>query len=138
MAGLPTTAGVESISAAAIAATTIMGAGYGVDENPPRFAFTIFGKWRRVRTARVMVRNLEGFEVNKLAMAGTVLVLLGLLGFAIPMFRTEQTKDVAKIGDLKLQTTESTSHIVPPLLAGGAFVAGIVLIGAGVFQRPQV
>ncbi len=73
--------------------------------------------------------------MNKLAMGGAVLALLGVLGFAIPMFTTEQTKDVAKIGDLKLQTTESTSHIVPPLLAGGVLVAGIVLIGAGLFQR---
>ncbi len=73
--------------------------------------------------------------MNKLVMAGAVLALLGVLGFAIPMFTTEQTKDVAKIGDLKLQTTESTSHIVPPLLAGGILIAGIVLIGAGVFQK---
>jgi hypothetical protein len=73
--------------------------------------------------------------MNKLAMGGAVLALLGVLGFAIPMFTTEQTKDVAKVGDLKLQTTESTSHIVPPLLAGGVLVAGIVLIGVGVFQR---
>jgi hypothetical protein len=73
--------------------------------------------------------------MNKLAIGGAVLALLGVLGFAIPMFTTEQTKDVAKIGDLKLQTTESTSHIVPPMLAGGALIAGVVLIGAGVFQR---
>ena len=73
--------------------------------------------------------------MNKLAIGGAVLALLGVLGFAIPMFTTEQTKDVAKIGDLKLQTTESTSHIVPPMLAGGALIAGIVLIGVGVAQK---
>ena len=49
------------------------------------------------------------------------LVLLGLLGFAIPYFTTQQTKDVAKVGDLKVQTTESTSAI-PPLVGGGALV----------------
>lgn len=76
--------------------------------------------------------------MNKLTMGGAVLVLLGLLGFAIPMFTTEQTKDVAKIGDLKLQTTESTSHIIPPMLAGSAVVLGVVLIGVGVFQKRQV
>ena len=76
--------------------------------------------------------------MNKLMMSGAVLVLLGMLGFAIPMFTTQQTKDVAKIGDLKLQTTESTSHIIPPMLAGGAMILGIVLIGVGVVQQRQV
>ena len=76
--------------------------------------------------------------MNKLAIGGAVLVLLGILGFAIPMFTTQQTKDVAKIGDLKLQTTESTSHVIPPVLAGGAVILGIVLIGVGVVQKRQV
>ncbi len=82
-------------------------------------------------------------KMNMLMMVGAVLVLLGLLGFAIPIFTTQQTKDVARIGDLKLQTTESTSHIVPPLLAGGALVVGVVLIGVGVarsreYESPRV
>jgi hypothetical protein len=75
--------------------------------------------------------------MNKLVMAGVALALLGILGFAIPTFTTEQTKDVAKVGDLKLQTTESTSHIVPPMLAGGVLIVGLVLIGAGAFQSRQ-
>lgn len=73
--------------------------------------------------------------MNGLTVAGAVLVVLGLLGFAIPVFTTQQTKDVAKIGDLKLQSTENTSHAVPPLLSGGALVLGVVLIGAGFYQK---
>lgn len=73
--------------------------------------------------------------MNTLATSGAVLVLLGVLGFAIPMFMTQQTKDVANIGDLKLQTTESTSHIVPPLLAGGTLLLGVVLVAAGVSRK---
>lgn len=68
-------------------------------------------------------------------LAGATLVILGGVGFAIPMFTTQQTKDVAKIGDLKLQTTESTSFAIPPMLSGGALLFGVVLIGAGFFQR---
>ena len=67
--------------------------------------------------------------------AGAALVIIGVVGFAIPMFTTQQTKDVAKIGDLKLQTTESTSFAIPPALSGGAVLLGLVLIGAGFFQR---
>jgi hypothetical protein len=70
-----------------------------------------------------------------LTIVGAVLVVLGLLGFAIPIFTTQQTKDVAKLGDLKLQTTESTSHAVPPFLSGGALVLGVVLIGAGFYRN---
>jgi hypothetical protein len=73
--------------------------------------------------------------MNMLTMSGAVLVLLGLLGFAIPMFTTQQTKDVANIGDLKLQTTENTSHVVPPMLAGGALILGVVLVGVGISRK---
>lgn len=72
---------------------------------------------------------------SPLIMVGAVLVALGLLGFAIPMFTTQETKDVARIGDLKIQTTESTSHIVPPLLSGGVLVLGVILIGAGLYRK---
>ncbi len=70
-----------------------------------------------------------------LVLTGAVLALLGLLGLAIPVFSTTQTKDVAKIGDLKIQANEQTSHVVPPMLAGGALVVGLVLVGAGYMKN---
>jgi hypothetical protein len=73
--------------------------------------------------------------VTGLMMGGAVLVLLGLLGFAVPYFTTQQTKDVAKVGDFKLQTTERQTYAVPPLVSGGALVLGVVLIGAGAYRR---
>ena len=74
--------------------------------------------------------SLNGFIIG-----GAILVLLGLLGFAIPIFTTQQTKDVAKIGDLKLQTTESTAYVIPPLVSGGAIARGVILIGAGLYRK---
>ena len=73
--------------------------------------------------------------MNGLMIGGVVLALLGLLGFAIPIFTTQQTKEVARIGDLKLQSTESTSYAIPPILSGGAVVLGVVLIGAGFYRK---
>jgi hypothetical protein len=67
--------------------------------------------------------------------AGAILVVLGILGFAIPYFVTQQTTDVAKVGDLKLQTTESTGHVVPPWAAGGVLGVGVVLLAAGYFKK---
>ncbi|HXP31377.1 MAG TPA: hypothetical protein VN832_09830 [Stellaceae bacterium] len=73
--------------------------------------------------------------MNGLTIAGVALVLLGLVGFAIPIFTTQQTKEVARVGDLKLQSTESTSHVIPPIVSGGALVLGVVLVGAGLYQK---
>jgi len=72
---------------------------------------------------------------NVLVVVGAVLALLGIVGLAIPVFTTRETKDVAKVGDLNLQTTEATQHFIPPVVTGGALVIGIVLIGAGLYQR---
>jgi hypothetical protein len=74
-------------------------------------------------------------RLNGLILAGVVLIVLGLVGFAIPIIWTQQTKDVANIGELKIQTVENHSYVIPPILSGGALVLGIVLIGAGVYQR---
>jgi hypothetical protein len=73
--------------------------------------------------------------MSGLMLVGVVLVLLGLLGFAVPYFTTQQTKDVASVGDLKLQATESKSFAIPPLVSGGAVALGVVLIGAGLYRR---
>lgn len=74
-------------------------------------------------------------SMSGLTIFGAVIFFLGLVGFAIPVFTTQHTEDVAKIGDLKVQATQNTHHIVPPMLAGGALGLGIVLIGAGVFLK---
>src|SRR6185312_7797202 len=68
---------------------------------------------------------------NALILIGVVLLVLGIIGFAIPVFTTQQTKDVAKVGDLKLQAKEDTTHSIPPLVSGGVLAAGVILIGAG-------
>jgi hypothetical protein len=66
---------------------------------------------------------------------GAVLALVGILGLAIPVFTTSQTKDVAKLGDLKIQSTEQSTHMVSPALSAGALVLGVILIGAGVYTK---
>lgn len=74
---------------------------------------------------------MGGFSRNGLIAGGAVLALLGLIGFAVPTFTTRETKEVAKIGDLKIQATEDRSVTIPPFLAGGVLLLGVVLIGAG-------
>jgi hypothetical protein len=62
-------------------------------------------------------------------------MLLGLIGFAIPIFSTQETKDVVAIGDLKIQTTQTTAHSISPLLSGSSLVLGILMIGAGLYRK---
>jgi hypothetical protein len=66
---------------------------------------------------------------------GAALAILGVLGLAIPAFTTSQTKDVASIGSLKVQTDEQTTHVVPHALSLGALAIGVILIAAGAFAR---
>ncbi len=73
--------------------------------------------------------------MDRSAMSGSILVLLGILGFAVPMFTTQKTEDVARVGDLKLQTTENTSHTIPPVVSGGVLLLGVLLIGVGLYKK---
>ncbi len=76
-----------------------------------------------------------GRSMTGLMLGGAILVLIGLIGFAIPVFTTQQTKDVARIGDVKIQATENTAHVIPPMVAGGALVLGALLLGVGIVRR---
>jgi hypothetical protein len=66
---------------------------------------------------------------------GALLAILGLVGLAVPAFTTSQTKDVAKLGDLKVQTTEKNEHVIPQTLSAGALLLGVILIGAGAYAK---
>ena len=67
---------------------------------------------------------------------GALVALSGILGLAIPVFTTSQTMDVVNVGSLKIQNTEQSTHVIPMALSAGALVLGLVLIGAGLHQRP--
>jgi hypothetical protein len=69
---------------------------------------------------------------------GALLALLGIIGWTMPVFTTSQTKEVAKLGDVKIQSTEQSTHVVPPAFGAGALVLGVVLIGAGVYTKRTV
>jgi hypothetical protein len=66
---------------------------------------------------------------------GALLALLGILGLAAPVFTTSQTRDVVNLGDLKIQSTEHSTHVVPEALSAAALVLGVLLLGAGLYQR---
>ena len=69
---------------------------------------------------------------------GAILAVAGLLGLAIPIFTTSDTKQVASLGNLKIQATEETSHAIPTGLSIGAMILGVILIGAGTFTKADI
>lgn len=72
-----------------------------------------------------------------IVMFGAVLALLGLIAFAMPSFNTEETKDVVKLGDLKVQARTEEPHFISPIVSGGAILLGVLLIGAGMVMNRQ-
>jgi len=72
---------------------------------------------------------------SPLIVLGAVLIVLGLVGFAVPMFTTQETTELARLGELKLETTQTTTHVIPPLLIGGVLMVGVILLGAGLYRK---
>ena len=73
--------------------------------------------------------------MKPIVILGVILTLLGLVGLASPVFTTNQTKNVATLGDLKIQANEQTAHTIPPVLSGAVLILGIVLVAGGLFQK---
>ena len=73
--------------------------------------------------------------MKPIVMIGAIIGLLGLLALARPMFTTNQTKNVATFGDLKIQANEQTSHEIPPILSGAALIVGLVMVAGGLYQK---
>jgi len=75
--------------------------------------------------------------MKSIVIFGAIIALLGIIAFAIPSFNTRETKDVAKLGDLKLQANTEQTHFIPPLLSEGMILLGVLIIGAGVLTNRQ-
>jgi UDP-N-acetylmuramyl pentapeptide phosphotransferase/UDP-N-acetylglucosamine-1-phosphate transferase len=64
---------------------------------------------------------------------GAILLILGVLAFAVPIPRTKD-HDV-KIGDTRIGVETQHHERVPPLLAGTLVVAGVVVLAVGARKR---
>jgi hypothetical protein len=73
--------------------------------------------------------------MKQITWLGAFIAFLGILGLAIPVFTTSQTRDVASLGDIKIQSTGQSTHVVPMALSASGLLLGLVLIGAGVYAR---
>jgi len=68
---------------------------------------------------------------------GAIVALAGLIGFAVPSFNTQDTKDVVDLGAVKVQAKTQEEHFIPPILSEGAMVLGVLVIGAGLVMNRE-
>ena len=74
-------------------------------------------------------------SIGAVVIVGAILALAGIVGLAVPEFTTQHTQEVAKVGPLHVDATQRSEHVVPPAVAGGALVLGVVLVGGGLMRR---
>lgn len=66
---------------------------------------------------------------------GIVLILLGIIGFAVGGFSfTHEKKDV-DLGPLQVSHEQKKTVPIPPILSGIALVGGIALVAVGARSR---
>ena len=104
----------------------------GFDQQAMGHLAWVSGKRNSWQTAQA---HLLRKQMKSITWLGAVLALFGILGLAIPVSTTSQTKDVASLGDLKIQSTDQSTHTVPMALSASGLVLGLLLIGAGAYSR---
>jgi len=62
---------------------------------------------------------------------GVILIVLGLLGFAVTGISYTTSEQVVDVGPLEVQREEEQNLPVSPIAAGGAVLVGIGLVVAG-------
>lgn len=62
---------------------------------------------------------------------GTVLIILGILGFSYRYFTYNSEEKLAEIGSLKVTAQEEKAVVIPPILSGICLIGGIVLVIVG-------
>lgn len=64
-----------------------------------------------------------------LTLLGAILLILGVLAFAVPIPHSEDHS--VKVGDTKIGVQTQHSDRLPPVLAGSLVVAGVVALAVG-------
>jgi hypothetical protein len=66
---------------------------------------------------------------------GILLILLGIVGFAIGGFSFTHEHQDAKVGPIDIEHKQTSTVPIPPILSGIALVGGIALVVVGAKSR---
>jgi len=87
---------------------------------------------------RVLARNLrqlKGLTMKPATIIGIVLIVIGIIGFAIGGISfTHEKKDV-NLGPVQVSHEQTSTLPIPPILSSIALVGGIGLVAVGVMAK---
>ena len=66
---------------------------------------------------------------------GAILIVIGIIGFAVGGFSFTHEHQDAKIGPLDIEHKQTSTVPIPPILSGVALVGGIALVVVGARSR---
>jgi hypothetical protein len=66
---------------------------------------------------------------------GIVLIIIGIVGFAVGGFSFTHEHQDAKVGPLDIEHKQTSTVPIPPILSGIALVGGIALVVVGAKSR---
>lgn len=66
---------------------------------------------------------------------GAILIVIGIVGFAVGGFSFTHEHQDAKIGPLNIEHKQTDTIPIPPILSGIAVIGGIALVVAGSRSR---
>lgn len=66
---------------------------------------------------------------------GILLIVLGVIGFAVGGFSYSHEHQDAKIGPMNIEHKQTSTVPIPPILSGIALVGGIALVVVGARSR---
>jgi hypothetical protein len=66
---------------------------------------------------------------------GAILIVIGIIGFAVGGFSFTHEHQDAKIGPLDIEHKQTSTVPIPPILSGIALVGGIALVVVGARSR---
>lgn len=74
--------------------------------------------------------------MNRLAIIGLILIVLGLLGFIFPRVSFTQEETALDLGPVEVEAERERTIAIPDLASGAAVVAGTVLVIMGASRKP--
>ena len=66
---------------------------------------------------------------------GAILILVGIVGFAVGGFSFTHEHQDAKVGPIDIEHKQTSTVPIPPILSGIALVGGIALVVVGARSR---
>jgi uncharacterized membrane protein YidH (DUF202 family) len=76
----------------------------------------------------------ESPSMKSATVIGLVLIVLGIIGFAVGGFSFTHQKQDAKLGPIDISHKQTETVPIPPILSSIALVGGIALVVVGVKQ----